>query len=180
MRWGVVHRSCIAHILFQDYQIVDFIIFYFIISGKSFTITITISTSPPQVATYSKAIKVTVDGPREPRSKTRKSFLFPFLLNFFGIRIFHIKFTRFVCLWLSVRRSVWERIIIFLNFALIAFHTRSFPFSTNFHPRIPNANTNSNTSNLFSAECTNDNIIISSVMPLHRTENNIYFFDFLF
>lgn len=28
---------------------------------------------PPQVATYSKAIKVTVDGPREPRSKTRKS-----------------------------------------------------------------------------------------------------------
>ncbi|CAG9853704.1 unnamed protein product [Phyllotreta striolata] len=38
--------------------------------GKSFSITITISTSPPQVATYMKAIKVTVDGPREPRSKT--------------------------------------------------------------------------------------------------------------
>ncbi|XP_059350441.1 protein lozenge-like isoform X2 [Daphnia carinata] len=38
--------------------------------GKSFTLTITVSTSPPQVATYSKAIKVTVDGPREPRSKT--------------------------------------------------------------------------------------------------------------
>ncbi|XP_017771022.1 PREDICTED: runt-related transcription factor 1-like isoform X2 [Nicrophorus vespilloides] len=38
--------------------------------GKSFTITITISTSPPQVTTYNKAIKVTVDGPREPRSKT--------------------------------------------------------------------------------------------------------------
>ncbi|XP_060521752.1 runt-related transcription factor 3-like isoform X1 [Cylas formicarius] len=38
--------------------------------GKSFSITITISTSPPQVATYNKAIKVTVDGPREPRSKT--------------------------------------------------------------------------------------------------------------
>ncbi|XP_035779149.1 uncharacterized transmembrane protein DDB_G0289901-like isoform X2 [Anopheles albimanus] len=38
--------------------------------GKSFTLTITISTSPPQVATYNKAIKVTVDGPREPRSKT--------------------------------------------------------------------------------------------------------------
>ncbi|GLV34611.1 Runt related A [Carabus blaptoides fortunei] len=29
-----------------------------------------VSTSPPQVATYNKAIKVTVDGPREPRSKT--------------------------------------------------------------------------------------------------------------
>ncbi|XP_059052590.1 protein lozenge-like [Achroia grisella] len=38
--------------------------------GKSFALTITISTNPPQVATYQKAIKVTVDGPREPRSKT--------------------------------------------------------------------------------------------------------------
>lgn len=38
--------------------------------GKYFSLTITISTNPPQVATYQKAIKVTVDGPREPRSKT--------------------------------------------------------------------------------------------------------------
>ncbi|KAM3965691.1 runt-related transcription factor 3 [Aphomia sociella] len=38
--------------------------------GKSFSLTITISTNPPQVTTYQKAIKVTVDGPREPRSKT--------------------------------------------------------------------------------------------------------------
>ncbi|KAL1494326.1 hypothetical protein ABEB36_009941 [Hypothenemus hampei] len=38
--------------------------------GKSFMITITIFTTPPVVATYQKAIKVTVDGPREPRSKT--------------------------------------------------------------------------------------------------------------
>ncbi|XP_054730940.1 protein lozenge [Anastrepha obliqua] len=38
--------------------------------GKSFTLTITVNTSPIQVATYAKAIKVTVDGPREPRSKT--------------------------------------------------------------------------------------------------------------
>lgn len=37
--------------------------------GKSFTLTITISSYPCQVATYKKAIKVTVDGPREPRSK---------------------------------------------------------------------------------------------------------------
>uniref|UniRef100_A0A1A9WCC0 Runt domain-containing protein n=1 Tax=Glossina brevipalpis TaxID=37001 RepID=A0A1A9WCC0_9MUSC len=37
---------------------------------KSFTLTITVETFPPQVATYAKAIKVTVDGPREPRSKT--------------------------------------------------------------------------------------------------------------
>ncbi|XP_067636857.1 protein lozenge [Eurosta solidaginis] len=40
--------------------------------GKSFTLTITVNTSPIQVATYAKAIKVTVDGPREPRSKTSK------------------------------------------------------------------------------------------------------------
>ncbi|XP_022904040.1 runt-related transcription factor 1-like [Onthophagus taurus] len=48
--------------------------------GKSFTLTIIVSTSPPQVATYSKAIKVTVDGPREPRSKTRQQGFhhFPF------------------------------------------------------------------------------------------------------
>lgn len=37
--------------------------------GKSFSITITVATNPPQVATYNKAIKVTVDGPRDPRSK---------------------------------------------------------------------------------------------------------------
>lgn len=40
--------------------------------GKSFSLTITISTFPSQVATYSKAIKVTVDGPREPRTKQSK------------------------------------------------------------------------------------------------------------
>uniref|UniRef100_A0AAY4DI11 Runt domain-containing protein n=1 Tax=Denticeps clupeoides TaxID=299321 RepID=A0AAY4DI11_9TELE len=38
--------------------------------GKSFTLTITVFTSPPQVATYHRAIKVTVDGPREPRRTT--------------------------------------------------------------------------------------------------------------
>lgn len=38
--------------------------------GKSFTLTIIVGSVPPQVATYTKAIKVTVDGPREPRSKT--------------------------------------------------------------------------------------------------------------
>ena len=41
-------------------------------AGKSFTLTIHLGTNPPQVTTYNKAIKVTVDGPREPRSKTRK------------------------------------------------------------------------------------------------------------
>ncbi|XP_054267674.1 runt-related transcription factor 3-like [Macrosteles quadrilineatus] len=59
--------------------------------GKSFTLTITISSNPPQVTTYNKAIKVTVDGPREPRSKTRQQQQFhfafgqrPFLSGHFG------------------------------------------------------------------------------------------------
>ncbi|XP_061395656.1 protein lozenge-like [Musca vetustissima] len=43
--------------------------------GKSFTLTITVDTFPRQVATYAKAIKVTVDGPREPRSKTNNNNL---------------------------------------------------------------------------------------------------------
>ncbi|XP_071439007.1 runt-related transcription factor 3-like [Hetaerina americana] len=46
--------------------------------GKSFSLTIIVSSSPPQVATYNKAIKVTVDGPREPRSKTRHQAFHPF------------------------------------------------------------------------------------------------------
>ncbi|CAL8098290.1 unnamed protein product [Calicophoron daubneyi] len=37
--------------------------------GKSFNITITLETTPPLVAIYARAIKVTVDGPRVPRNK---------------------------------------------------------------------------------------------------------------
>lgn len=50
--------------------------------GKSFSITITVSTTPPQVATYTRAIKVTVDGPREPRSKTSKWNMRHFMRRF--------------------------------------------------------------------------------------------------
>jgi len=39
--------------------------------GKMLCLTITVGTHPPQVATYSRAIKVTVDGPREPRRHRR-------------------------------------------------------------------------------------------------------------
>ncbi|XP_005177045.1 segmentation protein Runt [Musca domestica] len=46
--------------------------------GKSFTLSIVISTNPIQIATYNKAIKVTVDGPREPRSKIRHPGFHPF------------------------------------------------------------------------------------------------------
>lgn len=57
-------------------------------AGKSFSLTIVINSSPFQVATYMKAIKVTVDGPREPRSKSSeyselKSYFIYFLTYFF-------------------------------------------------------------------------------------------------
>ncbi|KAF4525738.1 hypothetical protein B566_EDAN001998 [Ephemera danica] len=41
-------------------------------AGKSFSLTIMVSTTPFQIATYTKAIKVTVDGPREPRTKANR------------------------------------------------------------------------------------------------------------
>lgn len=50
--------------LWQCFDFPFFFFFYCSLVGKSFTLTITISTSPPQVTTYNKAIKVTVDGPR--------------------------------------------------------------------------------------------------------------------
>ncbi|XP_039282888.1 segmentation protein Runt-like [Nilaparvata lugens] len=42
---------------------------------KSFSLSIVISSTPFQVASYTKAIKVTVDGPREPRSKSNFNYL---------------------------------------------------------------------------------------------------------
>ena len=50
--------------------------FSLIFAGKSFTLSIIVSSSPIQVTTYNKAIKVTVDGPREPRTKSRKLHFF--------------------------------------------------------------------------------------------------------
>ena len=46
----------------------------FVISGKMLTVTITVLTEPLQYATYSHAIKVTVDGPREPRRTCKCSY----------------------------------------------------------------------------------------------------------
>ncbi|KAM9808646.1 runt-related transcription factor 2 isoform 1-T1 [Syngnathus typhle] len=40
--------------------------------GKSFTLSINVLTTPPQVATLHRAIKVTVDGPRMPRRQHQK------------------------------------------------------------------------------------------------------------
>uniref|UniRef100_A0A1B6CZY6 Runt domain-containing protein n=1 Tax=Clastoptera arizonana TaxID=38151 RepID=A0A1B6CZY6_9HEMI len=45
--------------------------------GKSFSLSIVISSQPFQVASYCKAIKVTVDGPREPRSKSNFHYQHP-------------------------------------------------------------------------------------------------------
>ena len=50
--------------------------------GKSFSVSITINTHPVLVATYNKAIKVTVDGPREPRTKSR---MFPGMFGPMGL-----------------------------------------------------------------------------------------------
>ena len=41
--------------------------------GKSFSLSIIVHSKPSIIATYSKAIKVTVDGPREPRNKALPS-----------------------------------------------------------------------------------------------------------
>ncbi|XP_034041316.1 RUNX family transcription factor 2a [Thalassophryne amazonica] len=40
--------------------------------GKSFTVSINVLTTPPQIATLHRAIKVTVDGPRMPRRQRKK------------------------------------------------------------------------------------------------------------
>ncbi|XP_022603920.1 runt-related transcription factor 3-like [Seriola dumerili] len=40
--------------------------------GKSFTVSINVLTSPPQIATLHRAIKITVDGPRLPRRQRQK------------------------------------------------------------------------------------------------------------
>jgi Runt domain len=39
-------------------------------AGKKFTLSIIVRSRPPQIGTYPNAIKVTVDGPRDPRTKT--------------------------------------------------------------------------------------------------------------
>jgi len=41
-------------------------------AGKRFHLIITIFSNPPQIAVYRNAIKVTADGPREPRAKISK------------------------------------------------------------------------------------------------------------
>ncbi|XP_052573530.1 runt-related transcription factor 3 isoform X2 [Peromyscus californicus insignis] len=57
--------------------------------GKSFTLTITVFTNPTQVATYHRAIKVTVDGPREPRQARQfqgaPGYTFPFISRNLGV-----------------------------------------------------------------------------------------------
>ena len=43
--------------------------------GKNFNLTIVVHTRPPELAVYPSCIKVTVDGPREPRSKSKSPYL---------------------------------------------------------------------------------------------------------
>lgn len=65
---------CEAHVAVSGIHILSPSLFISLFSlGKSFTLTITVFTGPPQVATYHRAIKVTVDGPREPRREYPQS-----------------------------------------------------------------------------------------------------------
>ena len=54
--------------------------------GKSFNLNIFISSAPPILAIYSKCMKVTVDGPREPRSKLSSYILFFFTSEILRMR----------------------------------------------------------------------------------------------
>lgn len=67
------------------------------VTGKSFSLTIQISSTPFQVATYTKAIKVTVDGPREPRSKSSTFVVVPTVKRM-QTNIYTIIFTHLVTL----------------------------------------------------------------------------------
>ncbi|XP_037081163.1 runt-related transcription factor 3-like, partial [Pollicipes pollicipes] len=57
--------------------------------GKSLTVTIIISSRPARVTVYNKAIKVTVDGPREPRNKNRHH-PFPYQLGHHRLMLPHL------------------------------------------------------------------------------------------
>ena len=57
--------------------------------GKTFTLTITVNTEPPQVATYMRAIKVTVDGPREPRRKLSLDNIFCNFVRYRILKYYH-------------------------------------------------------------------------------------------
>ena len=51
------------------------IITEYLSSGKTFNLTLMIATNPPQIAIYHRSIKITVDGPREPRSEYRSMYI---------------------------------------------------------------------------------------------------------
>ncbi|XP_076307690.1 uncharacterized protein LOC143223504 isoform X2 [Tachypleus tridentatus] len=71
--------------------------------GKSFTLTITVSSDPPEVVTYNKAIKVTVDGPREPRRQQQQLRAFA---TAFGQRLPFLESLRE---WEHLRRKTAEQ-----------------------------------------------------------------------
>ncbi|GAB1608780.1 uncharacterized protein LOC115231318 [Argonauta hians] len=64
-------RNCVAYMKNQVAKFSDLRFVGRSGRGKSFSLVISVNTNPPQICTYQKAIKVTVDGPREPRSKAR-------------------------------------------------------------------------------------------------------------
>lgn len=106
--------------------------------GKSFSITITISSYPCQIATYTKAIKVTVDGPREPRSK-QSEFLFiyiilkaPNLSPFRHIKFFVYFYNADVSLKLTTYKIKKIQQIFFCVSNIICFNIFFFDFYLNY------------------------------------------------
>jgi Runt domain len=102
-----------------------------LIAGKSFTLTISVSSSPVQITTYFKAIKVTVDGPREPRSKTSKYqqwfyssdvLVSTHMVDFLILFVWPKK--QIYCLWRCVSRffffsSIWCAFIVWHDIQFI-------------------------------------------------------------
>lgn len=52
--------------------------------GKMLSVQIAVMTEPSQYSTYAHAIKVTVDGPREPRSKL---FYFIIIILYYSVAV---------------------------------------------------------------------------------------------
>ena len=49
--------------------------------GKMLSVVIVVTTEPVQYAAYTHAIKVTVDGPREPRRKTLRIYMYMYIVH---------------------------------------------------------------------------------------------------
>ncbi|XP_061546160.1 RUNX family transcription factor 2a [Phycodurus eques] len=98
--------------------------------GKSFTLSINVLTTPPQVATLHRAIKVTVDGPRMPRRQRQKE-VESALFRSFGCRVGSSD-----CRWSSSSSSLWPGEPSSPSGQMVA-RTSPFPAPPRMHRRHP-------------------------------------------